>query len=402
MFGVMIMANDTKAYEYLLQTIHSQRDLGSTVGSIIGAVIGVIGNSIVILVYLFRIKEKGERYFIPLLAIVDLSACVTSPPFFILDNTYFFNYPSNAWCKILSFFQLCFSTISANMLLVISLQRYLLVCKPFWPKMTLFWKRFSFLCSCCIGLLCSIPILKTAGILESNSIYMNHNITTRTCKFSMYQSVYVSAYFGVLLILSFANMLVTLFLYIPILHRIKRSRQWKSNAADKKEILEQEIDHSCSSATHQTANNSEVNETNLCKNENNFPNTVISTEENTTACKSAGETDPGNSSVRAATVLSTTLQQKVKKVHRRPLDRFSMMFFIIILVYVLSYIAPLVILVLSYTIEDFDYVTLSETDSLVWIYVPRLVFINHILNPFVYGYFDTKFKDQLKIVFCCY
>ncbi|XP_061194312.1 cholecystokinin receptor type A-like [Saccostrea echinata] len=402
MFGIAIMANDTKAYEHLLQAIHYQRALGSTIGSIIGAVIGVIGNSFVVLVYLFRIKEKGERYFIPLLAIVDLSACLTTPPFFILDNSYFYNYPSNVWCKILSFFLLCFSTISANMLLVISLQRHLLVCKPFGPKMTLFWKRVSFLSSCCIGLLCSVPVLKTAGILQSNSIYMNHSITTRVCKFSMYQSLFVSAYFAFLLILSIANILVTLFLYIPILHRIKRSRPWKSNAADKKEILKQENEHSCSSVTFQAAKKSEVIQANTSKNEPNFADRVISTEENKTACKSAGETDPGNPSARTATDLPTTLQQKMKKVHKRPVDRFSIMFFIIILTYVLSYIAPLVILVLTYTIEDFDYVTLSETDSMMWIYLPRLVFINHILNPFVYGYFDTKFKDQLKIVFCRY
>jgi cellobiose-specific phosphotransferase system component IIC len=59
------------------------------------------------------------------------------------------------------------------------------------------------------------------------------------------------------------------------------------------------------------------------------------------------------------------------------------MFLVIIAAYVLSYILPLVILILS---------SLSEGQTIAWIYFAQFVFLNHIvnLNPFIYGYFDKK------------
>ena len=58
--------------------------LSSSILLIIGGVIGVLGNAIILFFYLFRIKERGERYFIPLLAVVDLLGCVISPAYFLV------------------------------------------------------------------------------------------------------------------------------------------------------------------------------------------------------------------------------------------------------------------------------------------------------------------------------
>ena len=96
------MGKDNYYLSLLLERFSSVA-LGSTILIIIEVFVGVIGNSIIIYFYFFRIKEKGERYFIPLLAIVDFTGCLTSSSFYIMDNTFFFNYPSSQFAEYCPF-----------------------------------------------------------------------------------------------------------------------------------------------------------------------------------------------------------------------------------------------------------------------------------------------------------
>lgn len=125
------MDNDT-LYQFQYLNRFSDIVLSSTILMSIGAVFGVIGNTTIILFYF-------ERYFIPLLGILDLIGCLTSPSYFIMYNEYLYIYPSTSACRILAFLQISIPGISAHTLLLISIQRYTLVCKPFGPKMTHFW-----------------------------------------------------------------------------------------------------------------------------------------------------------------------------------------------------------------------------------------------------------------------
>lgn len=80
----------------------------------------------------------------------------------------------------------------------------------------------------------------------------------------------------------------------------------------------------------------------------------------------------------------------------------NIMFMTIIIVYVISYIPSLVILILRYSKSDFDYLDFTETEYFVWFFFSRFVFINHIINPFIYGYFDVKLKREfVRSVRCC-
>ena len=71
------------------------------------------------------------------------------------------------------------------------------------------------------------------------------------------------------------------------------------------------------------------------------------------------------------------------------------MFLVLIVAYVLSYTPALVITVLFYMLEDFKFLTMSRVETAVWFYLTRLVFFNYIVNPLVYGYFDSNFRKQL-------
>ncbi|XP_062575894.1 uncharacterized protein LOC134237762 [Saccostrea cucullata] len=199
------MENNTD-YQLLLQERHSNISVSSSILIVLGAVVGIIGNLAIIYFYFFRIKERKERYFIPLLAIVDLLACFTSPPFYIMDNTFFYNYPSDAACRILSFLQMCVPGASAHILLV-----------------TLFWKRVFFGIACGIAVGYSIPVLGTSGVLSTVDNFMNHNVSTEICKFSVDTSPVLTVYFGLLALIILANIGITAGLYVPVLRQIKIS-----------------------------------------------------------------------------------------------------------------------------------------------------------------------------------
>ncbi|XP_061186387.1 uncharacterized protein LOC133194447 [Saccostrea echinata] len=392
------MDNDTD-YQELLQRRYFYSYLSSTIFIVLCALIGITGNSVIIFFYFLRIRERGERYFIPLLAIVDLVACFTSPPFYIMDNTFFFNYPSDTACRILSFLQTCVPGASAHILLVISIQRYLLVCKLFGPKMTLIWKRVFFGVVCGISVAYSAPLLWTAGVLESTEIFMNHNVTIKICKFSVDSSLTITLYFGFLTLIMLVNLFLTAGLYVPVLKRVRRSflQRSKTTEAYREGIVES------SYATQTTeAENSFTDSTNEAKGaqviqcerkldipSNNVQETVLKSPNNVSEI--GVETNVGDRKSTANKKSST----KMASVQRR----VTWMFFVIILAYVFSYIPPLVILILVYTIEDFNFINLSEDQTLAWLYFSRFVFLNQIINPFIYGYFDTKFRNQLLI--CC-
>ncbi|VDH96201.1 Hypothetical predicted protein, partial [Mytilus galloprovincialis] len=174
--------------------------------------------------YLFRIKELGERYFIPPLAIVDLVACFVSSPFYIMDNTFYFNHPSDIVCKILAFLKAFMAGFSGHILLVICIQRYLLVCRPFGPKMTLFWKKVWFATAGFISLFHSAPLLAISGNKTMDDIFLNHTIQTTLCKYyAVDNSPNITAYFGLLALISLVNITLTAALLIPLVRRIQVS-----------------------------------------------------------------------------------------------------------------------------------------------------------------------------------
>lgn len=108
--------------------------------------------------------------------------------------------------------------------------------------------------------------------------------------------------------------------------------------------------------------------------------------------------------------VSNTVEDNVKdytkpeKNYKKPKARcmsaqrlVSTMFFFLIVAYVLSYTPPLIILILEYTLDDFAIHTMSKSEMALQTYFSQAVFLNHIVNPFIYGFFDTKFKKQINV-----
>ncbi|CAC5395433.1 unnamed protein product [Mytilus coruscus] len=101
---------------------------------------GIIGNTVVIVVYKCQIKDVSDkRYFIPILAVADLIACVLCS---FIDITFIavqLNYANSINCKIAAVLKCNTAYTSIFLLMCIAIQRYLKICKHITLTLQLRW-----------------------------------------------------------------------------------------------------------------------------------------------------------------------------------------------------------------------------------------------------------------------
>lgn len=89
---------------------------------------------------------------------------------------------------------------------------------------------------------------------------------------------------------------------------------------------------------------------------------------------------------------TVTGNQKAAKNNKKPRSkvtpgqkRVTKMFFYLIVAYVLSYTPPLIISILYFTVDDI-YSSFTKTETTVLFFLGKLVLLNHVVNPFIYGF----------------
>lgn len=531
------MGNETD-YSDVYSKYHSAH-LASNVLNLFGAAVGIIGNTIIIVFYHFRIKDKTERYFIPILAGVDFLACIINAYGNTVLNIYMFDFTGKYHCQFIWFLELFISGFSGHMILIIALQRYLLICKPFGPHMTLKRKRMAVLAISLATTLYASPSWAMSGIKSENRVFRSRNITTNMCVFVVDYTSSAIAYSGLLLLLTVANAGVCIALYLPIIRVIHRSISTNkgcssivpfcgtfedsgmenenslssnyhgkhaifmgdilkelqtddlgctlgisrtdlislddetcdrgiqnelaehatdeifnsentlsseketvsdvaatihSNSVDRKNG--NDIDTSCtysnyiefpkmslsldceshngvenSASLHATTENSvqpniDVGEMDTATGINDisfvsFNGTRDKSLENLNSATKDETRKKENTGTPTTTAYRNTTKSKsgirlfrTSSKLERMKATMNIMFMTIIMIYVISYIPSLVILILRYSKADFDYLDFSESEYFVWFFFSRFVFINHIINPIIYGYFDVKLKTE--------
>lgn len=115
---------------------------GDTICLVVYLIVGVSGNSLVLCVYGKRRRLNNEdRFFIPILAIIDLVACIVNCSFSMSINLLPVKYDNDFACKFMWFLAMHTTGSSAFSLMLISVHRYLKLCKPFGRQMTHKWKK---------------------------------------------------------------------------------------------------------------------------------------------------------------------------------------------------------------------------------------------------------------------
>lgn len=143
-----------------ISDVESKQRLPTVVYLCILIVLGVLGNSVVLFVYLFQHSRSDLRLYILCLAVLDMLACCVSMPAEVVDNHWPYMFYSDAFCKIQRFIGNVAKIGSAFVITLMAIERHRRVCGPGFtcmpPKYTYYY------CGSAIGLTLLISWPKAA------------------------------------------------------------------------------------------------------------------------------------------------------------------------------------------------------------------------------------------------
>lgn len=90
--------------------------------------------------------------------------------------------------------------------------------------------------------------------------------------------------------------------------------------------------------------------------------------------------------------------KKRKKAHRRIANKLTLMFFIITLLFMVSFLPKVILLNIEGIYQDF-WENVSDVQRLLFTFFYQMYIINNIVNPFIYAFMDSQFRDDTKAMF---
>lgn len=292
--------------------------------------LGVIGNSLVIVVYYFKkVKKKNERYFVPILAIVDLLATIIGAAHGYIICFKLFSLTSSMVWGTMIFLVGLVSFMSILLLFCIALQRYLMVVKN--TKIPLKWLRIMTILSILIAIAFALPLLFSFEITE----FTIENVKIGTRPTHRHRTL--QTWFGV------GTVVFVTGVYISFL--VMYGRIWcKLQGHQPPSGLTRELSINCRSVSRETLSN-----------------------------------------------LSHNSSEKRRKRYKKMKTKFTLMFIVITSVFLVCITPQTVIVLLESLREDFwESLTMIQFIAMTW--TTQLYLVNNIINPFVYAFMDAEFK----------
>lgn len=297
------------------------------------------------------------------------------------------SYPSGIFCKAIGFLTYATLVVSAHLLSVIGIQRYMKICTPLGPQTTLFRRRIAVAVTIIVSAGYSSPILLSAGIVEFQTTFMGRNVTAKSCSWNAQQSKqFNTVYSSITLAFVLFNIIAIIPVYVPISHAIYRSL-----TKMKPDVVNHCDDHSHEMATSSSAavpahkkdvlNGDEVNTTNtssrvIVERSSDTENQVLKFIKEHNARIRHSENRSGQLLERPNTpVNSIKMQNRIRKRN----VNFSRMFLTIVIIYLLSYI-PTATMFFVKSKEKFYWHKLSDFQLSLQLFILRFNIVNNIVN----------------------
>lgn len=331
-----------------------EKYLPNTVLISVGLMTGIPGNVVVILIYSCFVNKQLRgpgRFFILPLAYVDLVGLLFTGLLNILRNTSQVMFPGNLTCKLLVYGSYVVGCSSLFLLNCIAVQRYQKICQPFSRQMTKRYLMFSLVVCFAVGVLLNIPSLFYYGtaVVDHSS---NANVTGIVCqKLVPGTTTGLRVYQGIGAVISTFNVACITYSYI----RIAKTIFWKK--------------------------------TKTKSNKTCVPEQQSSTFTSNTM-ESDGDLQPPSGSSHA-------------NKQRETIRRLSVMFMVISITAILSYIPSWAMIAIeTYNTDIWDKMTSPVFH--ICLTFRRMYILNHLCNPFIYGIFDIQFRQHVRKVFCVF
>ncbi|XP_060080011.1 cholecystokinin receptor type A-like [Ylistrum balloti] len=334
--------------------------------------LGVSGNILIIIIYQFKIKKKFEdRFFIMVLAVLDICVCVTGPATYLLLNILPVTFYDNWGCKIAWFNGRNLSNTSGMLILVIAIQRYLKVCRPFGWQMTIGWQKAAVIVLLIASVLIDIPILFFYGTsaIHNTILGVTGSRCGRRTNVSTDFELAISIYFYCMFVTALSFISGIAFMYVLIGRRIfnqmKRKREMEGGMRT-------------------TANVKSLADMEFSKQEET---SVVESQVTTQNVGTSGSRDPDGT------------RKTKKKKDKWATHRYSLMFMTISAITGVTYVPSLIVNMCINLDSDEFWIYFSSIERQVYLFIFQFFLLNHVSNPFIYGFFDSSFRAEMKKLF---
>ncbi|XP_060078876.1 alpha-2A adrenergic receptor-like [Ylistrum balloti] len=342
-------------------------------------VFGVFGNVLIIYIYKVCLSIKtDDRIFILALAAVDIVVCVTGPAFSLTRNILPVAFYGDITCKILWFITKAMNAVSVELVLVIGVDRYLKICRPFGVQMNSRAKLVILALSIIICFIGHAPIFLFYG--QITVINIPRNISGSRCGRIHDEENSVSEigylYLLIIFVLAVATLCLIVLLYIRIGRRIyKRIKRNRNRSITSSKTEPDPASEAISTTENETCSSKEVKIVHASNIQSNIN------------AQSSGKPRRRRSS-------------SVSVKNWREKHRYSLMFLVIAGTCVVTYIPTLIVnLAINLDSTEFWNYTSSSLRQL-YVYLFQVYLVNHVVNPFIYGYFDSAFRTEMRKILC--
>lgn len=332
--------------------------------------LGFFGNLFVLYVFVFRFHACNYKYFVISLATIDIITTVTTMPGEMITQLYWYIYSAKLICKTKSFCNVFTLTAEALLLLNIACDRYRKVCRPFEWQI----KHVHAKVICCgIPVIAAIVALPTPFLWGERTVqhtYKDMVVNVTICEkdeqfeSTNYPLIYISIVSGIvslILVLMFSH-------YVFVAGALVKERRRSKRATIPPRILDKTYDVSDSEMVDQT-------ETSITSNCNWSPKQL-----------------PNTHQTPSPLIICKTPQRVRRK---------TLIMFIVTVTFIIMTIVYLILVSIIASAKDVLQ-QLNDTAKATYFFFLRLYFVNHVINPFVYGMLDKEFKATLKsLVFVC-
>lgn len=348
------------------------------------SIIGCPGNALVFVVYMLKHKPSVHRTIIITLATYDFLLCAITLPFEIYDMSNRFNFREKWVCKIFRTLNYFLGFNSGCMILLMTVDRFMRVCKPLHMQMTVRSMRGSICFISVISAIASGPNMVIRGIHEVN---LGNNHTGYDCTISdefIYTTI-PTIYNGVILILVVLVMVVLIILYSLIGHVVYKHYGFKKRFSETHDLnkrrggKENLTVFACHSDSSFTGKNSYM----------------YRSEKIVSRISTVTHYDPSS-----AMHDNIEKREKKSKDQRTFLDvknlKITKIVISISVFHVLSYFPSLTENLLE-GIFTFDTISRYVPMSVLFV-IQKTFAVNHVVNAFIYGFHDNKFRNDCKVV----
>ena len=364
-------------------------------------ILGIAGNSLVLFIYLVKFKTYSEgRYFVPVLAVTDMLSCIVSSCGHASETLLPIIYKIDIACKIERYVRMIATAFSMFTLVLIVVDRYLKVCRPYGRQMTKPWKKIFLGLVIISGLLVSAPSFLFYG--SAPKVLDDGSITGRRCSSVNGGLPKLAVAFNVSLF-SIASLELVLMsvLYFLIGRVIFKTAKFRNQAKTRNgrdiiapsttAITNIDVDQGMSTSDvsldlsssdtrkHDTTDNREQGKQDTADNwEQRKQNPTYNREQSHTDDKSTRKRSNRDSSN----------------------SRITKVFLAITVAFGISFIPTISMMILESIRADFWF-TLTDQEYVGFMFLYTFYIFNNFINPFIYVLMDEKFKQEVINLHVC-